>query len=57
MNMQQSKSSMGATSTHLVNAKSGQLVYGKVKLKVVSENSSPPAELGTLLNPHGNSFN
>ena len=48
---------MGGTSTHLASTKSGQLVYGKVKLKVVSENSSPPAELGGLLNPQGSSFN
>lgn len=55
--MQQSKSSMGGTSTNLASTKSGQLIYGKVKLKVVSENSSPPAELGGLVNAGPNSFN
>ena len=45
----QSKSTMGGTSTHLASNTSTGLVHGKVKLKVVSENSSPPAELPVLM--------
>jgi hypothetical protein len=50
---------MGGTSTHLAGNTSTGLVHGKVKLKVVSENSSPPAELGGLLHTQtqGGTFN
>ena len=55
----QSKSTMGGTSSHLAGNTSTGLVHGKVKLKVVSENSSPPAELGGLLHTQtqGSAFN
>ena len=50
---------MGGMSTHLPSNASSGLVHGKVKLKVVSENSSPPAELGGLLHTQtqGSTFN
>lgn len=38
----------GGKTTQLAINKSSGIVHGKVKLRVVSENSSPPAELGGL---------
>lgn len=50
---------MGGMSAQLPGNASNGLVHGKVKLKVVSENSSPPAELGGLLHTQtqGSTFN